>query len=145
MMTWKSVRPMLLAALIGSLAAPAATAQDSADQWERGSDPVTTTGGLHHMASDTYVTCAEHSGLIRVSVSATRDHPVALVAGDVTSSVFERALTDGRLHGFTRADDPLYAAALAGRGLSIDGKTLGFSDKDVRYFSLLMRVCKETS
>ena len=62
----------------------------------------------------------------------------------MTSGVFERSLSDGRLSGFTKADDPLYAAALANRGLSIDGKTLGFSDKDVRYFSLLMRVCKET-
>lgn len=143
-MTLRSVCCLMVAAAIGGLAAPSVSAQDVADQWERGDDPVTLTNGLRHVASNIYVTCSPHGGFVRISVPAARDHDVALVAGEVTSGVFERSLSDGRLSGFTKADDPLYAAALANRGLSIDGKTLGFSDKDVRYFSLLMRVCKET-
>jgi hypothetical protein len=141
----RSVRHFLLVGTIVCLAAPGASAQEAADQWERGSDPVTTTSGLHHVATDTYVTCAGQSGLIRVSVPARGDHVIALASGDVKSSVFERAQADGRLYGFTKADDPLYAAVLARRSLSVDGQTLGFSDKDFRYFSLLMRVCKEPS
>jgi hypothetical protein len=127
------------------IAAVPSAAQEGADQWERGDDPVTLTNGLRHIASNIYVTCSPHGGFVRISVPAASDHDMALAAGDGTSSVFERTLTDGRLHGFTNVDDPLYAAALAHRGLNIDGKALGFSDKDVRYFSLLMRVCKDPS
>jgi len=134
-----------LVAAIACLVAPNAIAQDTADQWERGSDPVTVTSGLHHIASDTYITCSPQGGFVRVSVAATRDHPVTLSSGAVEARVFEGTLTDGRIHGFTNADDPLYAAVIANRELTIDGKSLGFSDKDFRYFSLLMRSCKVPS
>ena len=134
-----------IGAAVACLVAPNAIAQESADQWERGSDPVTTTSGLHHIASDTYITCSPQGGFVRVSVAAARDHVVTLSSGAVEARVFEGTLTDGRIHGFTNADDPLYAAVIANRELKVDGKSLGFSDKDFRYFSLLMRSCKVPS
>lgn len=131
--------------LILLMAAVPSAAQGGIDQWERGDDPVTLTNGLHHIASDTYITCSGQSGFVRVSVAATRDHPVTLSSGATEASVVEAVLTDGRIHGFTNADDPLYAAVITNRNLTIDGKSLGFSDKDFRYFSLLMRSCKVPS
>lgn len=136
---------LLLTASIACLLASPTMAQDAADQWERGSDPVTLTGGLRHIASDTYVTCSAQGGFVRVSVAAKSDHPVTLSSGAVATRVFESKLTDGRIHGFTNADDPLYAAVIANRDLSVDGKSLGFSDKDFRYFSLLLRSYKVPS
>ena len=136
---------VLLAAMFGCVAISPAIAQESADQWERGSDPVTVTSGLHHIASDTYITCSPQGGFVRVSVAATRDHLVTLSSGAVEARVFEGTLTEGRIHGFTNADDPLYAAVIANRELTVDGKRLAFSDKDFRYFSLLMRSCKVPS
>ena len=118
-------------------------AQDIGDQWERGDDPITFTSGLHHLASDAYITCSPHGGFVRVSVPEKGNHGVTLVSGETAIEVFQRAFVGGRIFGFTNAADPFYDAVLTNRSLTIDGKPLSFSYKDHRYFSLLMKICKE--
>ncbi|WP_068076773.1 hypothetical protein [Novosphingobium lentum] len=122
------------------LAASPLAAQDAADSWERGADPVTLTNGLH--AGDVFVTCSEHSGYVRVSVPASAARPVGVSVGAVRAVSREDAFDQGRARGWFEAGDPVWAAALADGGLTVDGQRIAFtSERDKRYFALTMRVC----
>lgn len=115
-------------------------AQEVANAWERGTDPVTLTTGL--AAGEVYVTCVAHTGFIRVSAPATAAHPIAVGAGGDLAVSHEDRFEQGRVRGWFEAADPVWQTALAEGALTVEGRRIAFtSERDKRYFALTLRVC----
>ncbi|MCW3837066.1 hypothetical protein ACFQ1E_13095 [Sphingomonas canadensis] len=127
-------------ALSAALAAAPLAAQ-TADGWERATDPATELRGLHNLAGDVYVSCWERSGTVHVSVPGGSAERVTLTAGDASAALIEVKTVSGRVTGLIPTADPVLANAAAGGTLTVAGRVLDFSERDRRYFGLFLRIC----
>lgn len=130
---------LFAAAITLALALPVAA--QTADLWERGTDPATAASGLRHVATGVFLSCSAHGGLVHVTATDMKPAALTVRSGDLSALLIEPGMQEGKAHVVVPADDPALLAAATG-ALTVAGHDLDFSEKDRRYFALFLRICK---